>query len=124
MERPTAKTMDCFVEFASTEDAEETANRINRIYECGRAPRLGNRHVEVEISNQEDLLKDLFPRAKCISWENGTPKAVENTDRYSTGFTGFFTSEEIIGAIRHAEMPQRVSPSADFVSKQRCLTTS
>ncbi|GAQ45660.1 similar to An12g08390 [Aspergillus niger] len=107
MERPTAKTMDCFVEFASTEDAEETANRINRIYECGRAPRLGNRHVEVEISNQEDLLKDLFPRAKCISWENGTPKAVENTDRYSTGFTGFFTSEEIIGAIRHAEMPQR-----------------
>ncbi|EHA25518.1 hypothetical protein ASPNIDRAFT_42122 [Aspergillus niger ATCC 1015] len=107
MERPTAKTMDCFVEFASTEDAEETANRINRIYECGRAPRLGNRHVEVELSNQEELLKVLFPRAKCISWENGTPKVVENTDRYSTGFTGFFTSEEIIGAIRHAEIPQR-----------------
>ncbi|GKZ19273.1 hypothetical protein AbraIFM66951_011415 [Aspergillus brasiliensis] len=107
MERPTAKTMDCFVEFASTADAEVTADRINRIYECGRAPRLGNRHVEVELSNQEELLKDLFPRAKCINWENGTPKVVENTDRYSTGFTGFFTSEEIIGAIRHAEMPQR-----------------
>ncbi|KAH8431598.1 uncharacterized protein LDX57_009256 [Aspergillus melleus] len=107
MERSTAKTMDCYVEFESTTNAEETVNRINRIYETGRPPRLGNRHVDVELSNQDALLKDLFPRAKCVVWENGLPIAMSNTDPCSTGFAGFLTSEEIVGAIRHAEIPHR-----------------
>lgn len=109
MERSTAKTMDCYVEFNDVDDAKAAVNRINRIYETGRAPRIGNRHVDVELSSQDALLKDLFPRAKCIVWENGSPVRVPNTDLYSSGFTGFFTSEEIIGCLRHAEMPQRVS---------------
>ncbi|GES63151.1 hypothetical protein ATEIFO6365_0014019900 [Aspergillus terreus] len=107
MERSTAKTMDCYVEFETPSDAQETVDHINKVYEVGRAPRLGNRHVEVEFSNQDQLLKDLFPRAKCVVWNKGFPCALVNTDPYSTGFAGFFTSEEIIGAIRHAEIPHR-----------------
>ncbi|PLB49208.1 hypothetical protein P170DRAFT_313766, partial [Aspergillus steynii IBT 23096] len=107
MERSTAKTMDCYVELETTANAEETVNRINRIYETGRPPRLGNRHVDVEFSSQDALLKDLFPRAKCVVWENGIPFALANTDPYSTGFAGFLTSEEVVGAIRHAEIPHR-----------------
>ncbi|KAH1602698.1 hypothetical protein KXX44_003524 [Aspergillus fumigatus] len=107
MERSTAKTMDCYAEFQSANDAEETATRINRIYETGRAPRLGNRSVDVEFSNQDALLKDLFPRAKCIIWKDAMPTAVPNDDPFSTGFSGFFTSEEIVNAIRHAEIPHR-----------------
>lgn len=109
MERSTAKTMDCYAEFQSANDAQETATRINRIYETGRAPRLGNRSVDVEFSNQDTLLKDLFPRAKCIIWKDAMPTAVPNDDPFSTGFSGFFTSEEIVNAIRHAEIPHRVS---------------
>lgn len=108
MERSTAKTMDCYVEFNTVEDAQAAVTRINRIYETGRAPRLGNRHVDVELSSQDDLLKDLFPRAKCIMWKDGTPILVQNTDPYSSGFSGLFTSEEIVGCLRHAESPQRV----------------
>lgn len=111
MERSTAKTMDCYVEFESHANAEETVKRINRIYETGRPPRLGNRHVDVELSNQDALLEDLFPRTKCVMWRGGVPYAMANTDRYSTGFAGFLTSEEIVGAIRHAEIPHRVSIS-------------
>ncbi|KAF9884757.1 hypothetical protein FE257_001247 [Aspergillus nanangensis] len=107
MERSTAKTMDCYVEFQTCTDAKETVHRINKVYEVGRAPRLGNRHVDVELSDQDELLKDLFPRAKCAVWRNGIPHALANTDHYSTGFNGFFTSEEIVGAIRHAELPHR-----------------
>ncbi|KAB8223559.1 hypothetical protein BDV33DRAFT_200528 [Aspergillus novoparasiticus] len=107
MERSTAKTMDCFVETETQEAAQRTVDRINSIYETGRAPRLGLRRVDVEYSNQDALLKDLFPRAKCISWEEGTPRELPNTDPYSTGFSGFITSEEIVGAIRHAEIPHR-----------------
>ncbi|OGM48325.1 hypothetical protein ABOM_003478 [Aspergillus bombycis] len=107
MERSTAKTMDCFVETETQEAAQRTVDRINSIYETGRAPRLGLRRVDVEYSNQDALLKDLFPRAKCISWEDGMPIELPNTDPYSTGFSGFITSEEIVGAIRHAEIPHR-----------------
>ncbi|KAL4898818.1 hypothetical protein BDV59DRAFT_207043 [Aspergillus ambiguus] len=107
MERPTAKTMDCYVELETPDDVKETVDRINKVYEVGRAPRLGNRHVDVNFSNQDELLRDLFPRAKCVVWNQGFPCVLINTDPYSTGFTGFFTSEEIIGAIRHAEIPHR-----------------
>ncbi|RAL10998.1 uncharacterized protein BO97DRAFT_310447, partial [Aspergillus homomorphus CBS 101889] len=107
MERSTAKTMDCYVEFETPEDAKETVQRIDRIQETGRPPRLGNRHVDVELSSQDALLRDLFPRAKCVQWKDGMPTLRRNTDQWSTGFAGFFTSEEIIGAIRHAEMPHR-----------------
>lgn len=109
MERSTGKTMDCYVEFLTPTDAQETVTRINQVYESGRPPRLGCRPVEVELSSQDALLKELFPRAKCISWVNGMPHVIPNTDPYSTGFQGFFTSEEIVGLIRHAETPQRVS---------------
>lgn len=101
--------MDCYVEFATPGDAKETVKRIDRIQETGRPPRLGNRHVDVEVSSQDALLRDLFPRAKCVHWQAGMPTVLRNNDLYSTGFAGFFTSEEIIGAIRHAEMPHRVS---------------
>lgn len=109
MERSTAKTMDCYIEFQTVSDAEETVTRVNKISETGRAPRLGNRVVYVELSDQDELLKDLFPRAKCISWKDGMPTALPNRDPYSTGFSGLFTSEEILGSIRHAEIPHRVS---------------
>ncbi|KAE8372241.1 hypothetical protein BDV26DRAFT_302090 [Aspergillus bertholletiae] len=107
MERTTAKTMDCYVETETQEAAQRTVDRINNIYETGRSPRLGLRRVEVECSTQDALLKDLFPKTKCISWEDGMPRRLTNTDPYSTGFSGFITSEEIVGAIRHAETPHR-----------------
>ncbi|KAI9370654.1 hypothetical protein BJX61DRAFT_544399 [Aspergillus egyptiacus] len=107
MERSTAKTMDCYAEFQTPRDAKDTVTRINRSYENGRAPRLGNRHVDVEVTNQDELLRDLFPRAKCIVWKDGMPYVMPNNDQYCSGFSGFFTCEEIILAIRHAEIPHR-----------------
>jgi hypothetical protein len=112
MERSTAKTMDCYVEFQTVPDAFETVERINRVQSNGRVPRLGGRHVDVEVSDQDALLKDLFPRANCVKWEAGMPKIQPNHDQIAcSGFNGFFTSEEIIMAIRHAELPKRVSPN-------------
>ncbi|RDW72624.1 uncharacterized protein DSM5745_07796 [Aspergillus mulundensis] len=108
MDRSTAKTMDCYVEFKTVEDAHNTVERINRTTGTGRAPRLGSRHVEVEMSDQDALLKDLFPRANCIEWESGMPKLQPNRDPIGcSGFNGFMTGEELIMAIRHAEVPSR-----------------
>ncbi|KAL1982479.1 hypothetical protein VTN96DRAFT_1270 [Rasamsonia emersonii] len=112
MERSTAKTMDCYVEFLTPADAEATVRRLNSIMESGRPPRLGHRRVDLTVSSQDELLKDLFPRAKCIQWRNGVPHLVPNTDPYSSGFQGFLTSEEVLGVVRHAEQPHRSPFSA------------
>ncbi|KAJ5092588.1 hypothetical protein NUU61_007458 [Penicillium alfredii] len=111
MERSTGKTMDCYVEFVTLNDARDTVTRINRSAEYGRLPRMGSRHVEVTLSSQDELMQALFPRAKCIKWVNGKPLEQENTDWWSTGFNGFLTDEELFCVFHHAEAPQR-SPFA------------
>lgn len=108
MERSTGKTMDCFVEFPTEADAQDTVSRISRSYDPGSTARMGNRHIDIETSNQADLLKAIFPLAKCISWVDGKPVKLENKDEWSTGFNGFLTDEELFCLNRHAEQPHRV----------------
>lgn len=114
MERSTAKTMDAFVEFKSLKDAEATVRRLS-FTESGRYPRLGTRHVDISLSSQDELLHDLFPRAKCIKWQDGIPQLLPNDDPYSAGFQGFLTSEEIRGLLSHAHNPSRVCLVSPFM---------
>lgn len=76
--------------------------------ESNKLPRIGHRTVTVEVASQDQLMENLFPRAKCVRWHEGKPCILENEDAYSTGFTGYFTNEEMVGLVRHAEHPQRV----------------
>jgi hypothetical protein len=110
MERSTSKTMECYIEMRSY---GAVVDQFNRHWESvtgasSKASRIGLRLVTVEVATQDDLMKDLFPRAKCVHWENGKPMIMENEDPYSTGFTGYFTNEELVGLVRHAEHPTRV----------------
>ncbi|KAG5293249.1 RRM (RNA recognition motif) superfamily domain-containing protein [Histoplasma capsulatum G186AR] len=107
MERSTGKTMDCYIEFPTKADAECTLAWVNRGLDTCQTPKLGNRHVVVRASNQDELLKDLFPRAKNIDWRNGIPHVRAGIEKYCSGFQGFLTGEEIFCTVRHAEMPQR-----------------
>jgi hypothetical protein len=117
MERPTSKTMDCFVEFQTIDSVYDQIHRHDTLVESGRHPKLGSRHVHVEVSDQNELLTEMFPRAKSIVWENGSPVVIINDDPYSTGFKGFFTREEMVGLVRHAECPQRVGAVQDCTIK-------
>ncbi|EFQ98362.1 hypothetical protein MGYG_01393 [Nannizzia gypsea CBS 118893] len=106
MERSTAKTMDCYIELLTQADAEEALSWVNRNLPA-HSPRLGDRHVHVEMSSQDELLHVMFPRAKCVLWKNGIPEIQPNTDRYSTGFQGFLTNEELFCMVHYAEAPKR-----------------
>jgi hypothetical protein len=110
MERSTAKTMDCFIEFLSVHDARAMIKKFDRMQEDGRPAKIGLRAVEYELSTQRELQKSLFPRAKCVDWTGGSPKILPCTDPWSTGFQGFVTREEMHQLVRHAEVPARVSP--------------
>ena len=112
MERSTGKTMDAFVEVVTPEIAEDA---VERNFRGMRHPRLGQRHVGIEVATQGELLKEMFPRARSIVWDDanfGAPRKLENNDPYSSGFKSFMTEEELNGMMRHAEQPNRVSYSA------------
>jgi len=107
MDRSTGKTMDCYVEFYSTPDARACANSL------GLRPhgqnRIGDRVIDVQLSSQQDLLRELFPKAKSISWEGGRPQVMETKEMFNSGFKTFVSAEELGCLVRHAEQPHRVS---------------
>ncbi|OJD14831.1 hypothetical protein AJ78_04861 [Emergomyces pasteurianus Ep9510] len=107
MERSTGKTMDCYVEFPTKIEADSALAWVNRGLDSFQTPKLGNRHVLVRASNQDELLKDLFPRAKNVHWRDGIPHVKAGREKYCSGFQGFLTGEEIFCTVRHAEVPQR-----------------
>ncbi|OQD76947.1 hypothetical protein PENDEC_c003G06200 [Penicillium decumbens] len=64
MERSTGKTVCAFAEFDSYESAKEAVDRVNGAHDSHTGPRIGNRHVDVTLSSQEELLRAHFPMAK------------------------------------------------------------
>jgi hypothetical protein len=111
MERSTGKTMDCYVELDTVEEAKLAIAGFHQRCNNNRHPRIGDRHVEIELSSQEALMKELCPRAKCVRWEGHTPHIYASTEAFNSGFQGFITSEEMVMITKHAETPQR-SPFA------------
>ena len=114
-----ARLLDCYVEFLDLTEAVSAVNRFETKSMGGRGGRLGQRHVEVELSTQGALLKELFPKAKNVRWESLGPVIIERdpNDPYNSGFQGFVTKEELVMMIKHVETPQRVSDSSDSVAQ-------
>jgi hypothetical protein len=114
MERQTGKTMDAYVEVETGKEARFIVGQFANRAGANRQAKLGDRAVEVNLSNRDEMLATLFPCAKNVTWVNGVPK-IENRIEYfypgvpSTGFIGFLQDEEITHIVKHAETPQRVS---------------
>jgi len=128
MERVTSKTLDCFVEFVSLGEAVNAVNRFETNRSGGRGGRLGQRHVEVELSSQDALMKELFPKAKNVEWRSSKPVIVPRNpnDKYNSGFSGFISKEELVMLVKHVEAPQRVStffhhPSLSAIWASACI---
>ena len=81
MDRSTGKTMDCFVEFFSTPDARACINSI--LLRSVSQNRIGDRVVEVMLSGQEELMTELFPKAKNVKWQGAKP-VIKEAQSYST----------------------------------------
>ncbi|KUJ23348.1 uncharacterized protein LY89DRAFT_573685 [Mollisia scopiformis] len=109
MERVTSKTLDCYVEFADLNEAVAAVNRYENNRMTGRNGRLGQRHVDMELSSQDALMKDLFPKAKNVNWRDGKPTIIPTNphDKYNSGFQGFISKEELVMLVKHVETPQR-----------------
>ncbi|KAJ2972762.1 hypothetical protein NQ176_g6970 [Zarea fungicola] len=108
MERVTSKTMDAYVEFMTLEDAMRAVEKHNLNQLAGRPCRLGDRPVELSLSSQASLMKDLFPIAAGVFWKGSTPEIQPfNPKEPWSNFKGFISEEEMIMLVKHVEMPQR-----------------
>ncbi|PQE21292.1 hypothetical protein CJF32_00006429 [Rutstroemia sp. NJR-2017a WRK4] len=109
MERVTSKTLDAYIEFISFTEASNAVQRFDMNRVGGRGGRLGQRHVEVELSSQEQLMKELFPKAKNVKWVGARPEIIprDPDDKYNSGFQGFVSREEMVMLVKHVESPQR-----------------
>ncbi|MCJ1386533.1 hypothetical protein MMC17_009659 [Xylographa soralifera] len=96
MERATGKTMDAYVEFFSHADAQAAVNKFMRgRMEQDRSFRMMDRHIKVELSSQEALMRDLFPKAKNVRWNGQIPIIVPSDDPFNSGFKCFLSGEEL-----------------------------
>ncbi|KAI1771664.1 hypothetical protein F4818DRAFT_444993 [Hypoxylon cercidicola] len=107
MDRVTSKTYDVYVELMTFQDAVNAVHRHEDAVMRGRQPRLGFRHVEVKLSSQGRLMKELFPFAKGVNWDT-IPPGIELNSRWSwENFDGFVSQEELTMMWKHVENPGR-----------------
>ncbi|KAL1846485.1 hypothetical protein VTK73DRAFT_280 [Phialemonium thermophilum] len=112
MERVTSKTHDAYVEFVSLHDAMKAVERLTNPGVKGKTGRLGDRPVDVELSSQAALMKDLFPLATGVFWSGSEPQIQPPVPSEPWNhFKGFITEEEMTMLVKHVEIPQR-SPFA------------
>lgn len=109
MDKVTSKTMDAYVEFVSLEDAMRAVERHRTNVVAGRFSRLGDRPIEVEVTSQASLMKDLFPIARGVFWNGVTPEILPfKPNQPWDNFKGFISEEEMIMLVKHVEVPHRV----------------
>lgn len=114
MERESGKTMDCFIEVTTANEAAWVSRQFGRRVESRRQPKVGDRQVEVLYSSQDELMAELFPRAKHVRWCDGQPMVDKTPRRYyadqvAAGFQGFLHPEELVAMGKHANLSDRVS---------------
>ncbi|KAG5982072.1 hypothetical protein E4U55_002307 [Claviceps digitariae] len=126
MERVTSKTMDAYVEFLSLDDANKAVEKHHQHAQNGRVSRLGDRPVDVELSSQENLMRDLFPFARGVVWNGVTPNFKPFNEREPwENFQGFVSEEEMVMLVKHVEVPHRSPFSRDCPQRPyECLIST
>lgn len=109
MDKATSKTMDAYVEFVTLDDANRAAERFRLNIAAGRPNRIGDRVIDVEVTSQANLMKDLFPLARGVFWNGTSPEILPlNAAEPWENFRGFVSEEEMVMLIKHVEVPHRV----------------
>ncbi|KAH6607231.1 hypothetical protein Trco_003544, partial [Trichoderma cornu-damae] len=114
MDKATSKTMDAYVEFVTLGDAMRAVERHRINVLTGRFGRIGDRPIEVDLTSQASLMRDLFPIARGVFWDGVTPQIMPyNSSLPFDNFRGFISEEEMIMLAKNVEVPHRSPFSRD-----------
>ncbi|KAI0894431.1 hypothetical protein F4806DRAFT_498211 [Annulohypoxylon nitens] len=104
MDRMTCKTIECFVEFTTFDEAVQIVSKHQNGLENGtHVPKIGNRDVELTISSQANLMKRLFPQAKGVRWQESPFQITRDSPIQWENYQGFVTQEELTMLCKHVE---------------------
>ncbi|KAF2417998.1 hypothetical protein EJ08DRAFT_666346 [Tothia fuscella] len=118
-ERQTGKTTDIFVELKDWDQADRCNRRFNNLQDRGRDPKLGSRKIKVTMSTNSELMRAIFPLAKC-EWVNGMPERTPEYVRdHGSEWDGFVTSEELVKVLLFCEQPRSAKTRFAVESPQR-----
>jgi len=108
-DRQSAKSGDCYIEFPSASAVALVMNsRKNTHQSDGKVYRnISDRRVYLEPSTHEELMREVFPKAKCVTWYGQEPVIHPPNDIYTSGFAEFVTSEELVLTNRWANEPHK-----------------
>ncbi|KAI1474638.1 hypothetical protein F4774DRAFT_422173 [Daldinia eschscholtzii] len=109
MDRVTSKTNDCYVEFVSFQDAVNVVDKHRAAIKQERHPKLGDRNVEMTVSSQAKLMKELFPTAHGIDWHQSPYAFTSGSEWDFQNFKGFICAEEMGMLYKHAEANSHAS---------------
>lgn len=102
-DRMNGKTDDVYVELKDWNEAEKVVRRYDNQIFRDRTPKLGNRRVKISLATASNLMKAIFPRAKCL-WVNGKPERPEEWLRdHPSNWDGFVTREEMVKILMFTE---------------------
>jgi hypothetical protein len=102
-DRMTGKTHDVYLEFANFSSADNAYRRYENLSARNREPKLGNRRVNLNMSTNTELMKAIFPRAKC-EWIDGMPvRSPDYLRDNPSEWDGFITNEELLKVLLFAE---------------------
>ncbi|SPO03764.1 uncharacterized protein DNG_06447 [Cephalotrichum gorgonifer] len=105
--RVTGKTLDIYVELQTAADAARAVERHLDNCAAGRPSKLGDRQVDVHLSDQTMLMKVMFPKAPAVHWLGNVPAIPEKTVSPYQSFRGFLSDEELTMMTKHVENPAR-----------------
>jgi hypothetical protein len=111
-DRMTGKTNDVYVELKDWAEAEKVIRRYNTQAQRERTPKLGSRRAKMALATSSNMMKAIFPRAKC-TWSNGHPERpeqwlIDNPCQWD----GFITKEELVKVLLFAEQPSSSKASS------------
>jgi len=116
VDRSSGKTMDCFVEVDTYQEAVNIVKLHAGRSKNDRKLKVGERQITINLSSQAQLMAEMFPKAKCVVW-NGQeaqihlPRVINDS-----GFLGFVTGEELSATLKQADNPLRVSLFSFYIS--------
>lgn len=119
--RVTGKTLDIFVEVQTPADANRAVERHLDNCAAGRPSKLGDRQVDLQVSDQAELMRVLFPKAHAVEWVGNVPAIPERLASPYQTFRGFLSEEELTMMVKHVENPARVS-SVRLIDSYRHLS--
>lgn len=110
-DRMMGKTAKMFVECVDIKEARRVTSNLKARRLANRNTKFGVRHGKVDLASETDLMKALFPKAKC-AWNGAIPVRNAAFLKHTPGpFAGFITTEELRKVAMYSQHPFAVCVS-------------